>query len=169
MSPMASEANPLDDPADAAALARYAAALAEAVVAALPAWAEREVRRRYQGWRGDEAPAEVVASARAAGLAAAAEVEGPLRALLAQDVDEQRTNPLAIVRSSVHHVTDVLRDAGVDPVGRDAHARRLFPDDLYDLAPAAFADLDQAVHEPGLRWGAAKAHVVLRRRRAEGR
>ena len=30
-------------------------------------------------------------------------------------------------------------------------------------------DLDPALHEPGLRWGAAKAHVVLARRRAEGR
>jgi hypothetical protein len=59
----------------------------------------------------------------------------------------------------------VLVEAGVAPVRRDPHAERLFPDDVYDLAPAAFADLDPSVHEPGLVWGAAKAHVVLARRR----
>ena len=32
-----------------------------------------------------------------------------------------------------------------------------------------FADVDPTLHEPGLRWGASKAHVVLLRRRAEGR
>ena len=54
-------------------------------------------------------------------------------------------------------------------VVRDAHAERLFPDDDYDLSPGAFADVDPALHEPGLVWGAAKAHVIMARRRAEGR
>jgi hypothetical protein len=57
----------------------------------------------------------------------------------------------------------------VPPVGRDPDAVRRFPDDDYDLTPAAFVALDPALHEPGLRWGAAKAHVFLARRRAEGR
>jgi hypothetical protein len=169
MSRTAPTANPRDDPADAAALAGHAAALADAVVVALPGWAERTVRDRYVAWRGDEAPATLARAARAAGEAVVLEVEGPLRALLEQDVDEQRTNPLAVVRRAVPTLTAVLRDAGVPPVERDAHAVRLFPDDDYDLVPASFADLDPAVHEPGLVWGAAKAHVVLRRRRAEGR
>jgi hypothetical protein len=166
---MAPTANPLDDPADVAALARHAAALADAVVAALPGWAERAVRDRYRSWRGGAIPVEVVAAARDAGEIGLRAVEGPLRALLAQDVDEQRSNPLAIVRRAVPAVTAVLREAGVPEVVRDAHAARLFPDDVYDVVPASFADLDEAVHEPGLVWGAAKAHVVLRRRRAEGR
>ena len=34
--------------------------------------------------------------------------------------------------------------------------------------PASFADLDPTLAELGLRWGAAKAHVVLRRRREGG-
>jgi hypothetical protein len=59
----------------------------------------------------------------------------------------------------------VLAAAGVPPVERDAHARRLFPDDVYDLGPAAFADLSAEVHQTGVVWGAAKAHVILRRRR----
>ena len=41
----------------------------------------------------------------------------------------------------------------------------IFPDDDYDLSPATFADIDESLHEPGLVWGAAKAHVVLTRRR----
>jgi hypothetical protein len=91
-----------------------------------------------------------------------------VRALLETDVDEQRTGPLAIVREAVVHPTGVLARAGVPPVVRDEHAERLFPDDAYDLTPGAFADLDPALHEPGLVWGAAKAHVVLARRRREG-
>jgi hypothetical protein len=110
-----------------------------------------------------------VAESRAAGQAAVADVEAPLRDLLAQDPDAQRANPLAIVRRAVARPTEVLRAAGVPPVRRDPHAERLFPDDDYDLSPGAFADVDPSLHEPGLVWGAAKAHVVLARRRAEGR
>ena len=36
---------------------------------------------------------------------------------------------------------------------------------VYDLAPANFADVDPALAEPGLLWGAAKAHVHLARHR----
>jgi hypothetical protein len=107
--------------------------------------------------------------ARAAGDEAAAVVGPELRALLARDIDEQRTNPLAVVRRAVVYPTAVLRAAGVPAVVRDADAEARFPDDAYDLVPAAFADLDPALHEPGLVWGAAKAHVHLARRRAEGR
>jgi hypothetical protein len=166
---MGTPANPRDDPDDAAALRAHAMTLADAVVGALPAWVERSVATRFRDWSGDDAPAPVVAAAREAGQAAVRDVEPALRTLLSQDVDEQRTNPLSIIRRAVVHPTGVLQAAGVAPVERDAHAERLFPDDLYDLAPATFGDLDAAVHEPGLVWGAAKAHVVLRRRRAEGR
>ena len=162
---MEEDANPLDDPADAAALATYAQVLADAVVDALPGWVERAVAERYRAWRGHESPEGVVAAAKAAGAAAVADVETPLRALLAQDVDEQRSNPLAVVRRAVARPTHVLRAAGVPPVVRDAHAQELFPDDVYDLTPGAFADLAPSVHEPGLVWGAAKAHVILSRRR----
>ncbi len=166
MSRMATTANPMDDPADAAALAGHAAALGDAVVAALPGWAERTLRERYAAWRHEDAPTALVEAVRAA---AVREVEGPLRALLEEDVDQQRSNPLAIVRRAVPAVTAALRAAGVPPVDRDADAARLFPEDVYDVVPASFADLHPTVHEPGLVWGAAKAHVILRRRRAGGR
>jgi hypothetical protein len=78
-----------------------------------------------------------------------------VRSVLAADIDEQRVNPLAVVRRAVPYPTAVLRDAGVSPVVRDPQSVEHFPDDDYDLAPASFADLDPALHEPGLRWGAA--------------
>lgn len=154
-----------DDPEDSAALVRYAEALADAIEAALPTWAERAVATRWREGTGDDPPTAVTAAAARAGEHARTEVGPALRALLATDVDAQRTNPLALVRSIVPHVTAVLHEAGLPPVQRDADAARLFPDDAYDLTPGSFADLDPTVHEPGLLWGAAKAHIVLRRRR----
>jgi len=70
------------------------------------------------------------------------------------------------VRSAVVFPTEVLRAAGVPPVDRDEAARTMFPDDDYDLTPASFAELDPALTEVGIVWGAAKAHVHLARRRA---
>jgi hypothetical protein len=160
---------PNDDPADVQALARCSDALARAVEAALPRWVERVVTSRWSAQHGEPPPARVEEAARSAGRKVAAEVGPALRNLLATDVDEQRSNPLSLLRSAVVHPTAVLRDAGVLPVRRDAGAERLFPDDPYDLTPGSFGDVDPALHEPGLVWGAAKAHVVLRRRRAEGR
>lgn len=158
-----------DDPADAEALAVYAAALADGVDATLPSWVVTSVRARHDQLTGRAAPAEVVDAAIAAGGAAADDVGRRVRALLDRDVDDQPTGPLALLREAVRYPTEVLAGAGVTPPTRDESARRLHPDDLYDLAPAAFADIDRALHEPGITWGAAKAHVVLARRRREGR
>jgi hypothetical protein len=165
MVPLPTEANAADDPADASALRDFAARLLDAVVAALPGWVERTVEERYRQWAQAAPPDAVRAAAHDAGRAAIGTVEPALRELLAADVGAQRTNPLAIIRGAVVHPTAVLRSVGVPPVERDAHAEALFPDDVYDLSPASFADLDPSVHEPGLLWGAAKAHVILRRRR----
>ena len=51
---------------------------------------------------------------------------------------------------------------------RDEFQVRAFPDDVYDLTPATFADVDPALGDPGLEWGA-QAHVHLARRRREGK
>jgi hypothetical protein len=92
------------------------------------------------------------------------DVGAQVRALLTTDIDEQTTTPLAIVRGAgVRYPTGVLRGAGVPPVERDSFVERAFPDDLYDLAPASFADLDPALQEKGLEWGAAKAFEHKRR------
>ena len=115
-------------------------------------------------------PAEVRVAAADAGQRAADEVGGEVRALLGTDVDEQRANPLAVLRAAraLPH-----RGAATRPVCLRSSAsefdERAFPDDVYGLAPATWADLDPALQERGIVWGAAKAHVVLSRRRAEGK
>jgi hypothetical protein len=140
-------------------------ALADAVVTALPGWVERSVARILRAWTGGAPDPVVMAAAGEAGRRAAADVGDAVRALVEADVDEQRTTPLALLRRAVRYPTAVLRDAGVPPVERDPVQVRLLPDDIYDLSPASFADVDPALAEPGLVWGAAKA-LAHRRRHA---
>jgi hypothetical protein len=136
--------------------------LADGIEAALPRWVERCVDTRYRAWNGPP-PAEVADAARAAGVVAGAETGPRVRALLEADIDEQWTTPLALVREAVAFPTKVLREAGVPEVERDPIDVSLLPDDVYRLAPAAFADLDPGLAEAGLVWGAAKAWVHRRR------
>jgi hypothetical protein len=145
-------------------LMEYGRALADAIEAALPKWVVLSVEGRWRDWKRTEAGPDLVAAARAAGERARAEVGSAVRELLARDVDEQRANPLALVRRAVSYPTGVLRYAGVPPVVRDDFDERAFPDDVYALTPASFAEVDQSLHEPGLLWGAAKAHAHLTRR-----
>jgi hypothetical protein len=151
----------------------YADTLADGIEAALPAWVERSVDRVLRAWSGlpdTGVDADAVrAQAASAGREAAAEVGAQVRTLLEADIDEQRTTPLSLVRAAVRFPTSVLRAAGVPPVVRDEHQERLFPEDVYDLAPANFADVDPALAEVGLAWGAAKAYAHLQRHKVPER
>ena len=105
-------------------------------------------------------------AARDAGERARVEVGAAVRALLETDVDAQRTNPLSLLRDAVRYPTMVLQSAGVPAVAsRDDFAARAFPEDVYDLAPATWSDVDPALQDPGITWGAWKAYVHLSRRR----
>jgi hypothetical protein len=146
---------------DEATMAQLAGDLATAVEAALGPWVRRCVVARY----GQPIPAELEAGIEAAAIQVVDDVGPELRQLLALDIDQQWTNPLSIIRRACTYPTSLLSQAGVDPVERDETEARLHPDDVYGLAPASFADLDPAVHEPGLLWGAAKAHLHLKRRK----
>lgn len=157
------------EPAPEEQLAQVAAELQGAVAQALAPWVRGEVERRVVEWTSVPPTPEVAAAAEGAARSAEAEVLPRLAALLAADVDEQASTPLAVLRSAVAYPTAVLASAGVPPVVRDELAERAFPEDVYDLTPGSFADLSPALAEPGLRWGAAKAFVIMRRRRAEGR
>lgn len=141
----------------------HGTALADAVVGVLPAWVERSVDRLVEAWTGSPPDATVRAAAEEAARRAAAEVGASVRALVEADVDAQRTTPLALLRGAVRYPTEVLRAAGVPPVERDPVQERLLPDDIYDLNPATFADIDPALAEPGMLWGAAKALEHRRR------
>jgi hypothetical protein len=141
----------------------HATALADAVDVALPRWVERSVTRIMVAWQGGPPDAAVVDAARDAGRRAAEEVGAEVRALLAADIDEQWTTPLSLLRAAIRYPTRVLEDAGVPPVERDPIQERLLPGDIYDLSPANFADVDPALAEPGMVWGAAKALAHRRR------
>lgn len=142
----------------------HATRLASAIETALPGWVERSVARRLP-----EASPDLREASQAAGRRAQVEVGPEVRALLALDFDEQRTTPLSILRAAVRYPTAVLRGASVPPVLRDPQQERLFPDDVYDLAPASFADVDPSLRDLGIAWGAAKAFTHLQRHQAPGR
>jgi len=115
-----------------------------------------------------EVPADLDAAAREMAARAAPVVLADLHDLLHTDVDEQRSNPLSVLRSAVRFPTEVLRSAGIPPVERDDFERQAFPADVYGLAPATWRDVDESLHDPGIVWGAWKAATVLRRRREQG-
>jgi hypothetical protein len=139
-------------------------ALADALERALPVWVERHVERLLVAYHG-EADDEVMARAAEAGREAAAAVVPAVRALVTADVDEQRANPLALVREAVRHPAAVLQEAGVPPVVREEFAEHHFPDDVYDLTPMTWSDVDESLHEVGIVWGAAKARAHMHRHR----
>lgn len=149
---------------DEQVMARVAEDLVSAVEDAIGPWVRAAVARRYPG----PLPVDIERRTEAAAAAATVEVGGLLRNLLARDIDDQWTNPLAVIRKAVAYPTGILADAGVAPVARDADDARINPDDVYALAPATFAEVGENVHEPGIVWGAAKAHVHLSRRRRGG-
>jgi hypothetical protein len=91
-----------------------------------------------------------------------------LCALLATDVDEQRSNPLQVLRSATLPVTEFLTSLGVPAAKRDEFESRAMPDDVFAFGPLAWVDMGEDVHERGITWGAWKAATVLTRRRGEG-
>src|SRR5690242_16713820 len=100
MEPMAADANPSPETSDEQRLFDYGRELADGVEAALPGWVEANVERIAIAYRG-EADDKTMTAARSAGEEAQQVVVPKLRSLLALDVDEQRGNPLAIVRDAV--------------------------------------------------------------------
>jgi hypothetical protein len=92
-----------------------------------------------------------------------------LAAFLAVDVDDQRTNPLHLLRSASRFATDLLDAAGAARPARDEFETRAMPGDVFAIGPLAWVDLGDDVHEAGINWGAWKAATVLTRRRAEGK
>jgi len=143
---------------DEATLAGYATALIDAVDSVAASWLLRLVTERAPTL-ADSAQVFDAVETSAASLIVA------LREQLGRDISEQTTGPLEILRTSVGFATAILTDAGVPVVERGDFEVRNFPDDVYNLTPASFADVHPDLHEPGLMWGAAKAHVHLRRRR----
>lgn len=149
----------MDD--DAARFAEFGEALADAVAAEYEAYLLGVVALRAGAAIGSGASAAEVE--RLATEVTAACVAA-LRRLAATDVDDQRVTPLQVLRGELRPLTAWLVDQRVPVPPRDEAAKRADPHDLYDLAPATFADVGPATATAGLTWGAAKAHVHLSRR-----
>jgi hypothetical protein len=159
-----------DDEQDALRVLRETGdAIAAGVARELPGWAVAQVRRILDAWgRAEKAVRDhALAAAPAAGDAAGARVGRELAQLLGLDPAEQRSSPLAIVRSAYREPTVVLIEAGIPAVARDPFDERMLPDDRYDLAPRTLGDLGDPELAPlHLAWGLAKARVL--RARASG-
>lgn len=84
-----------------------------------------------------------------------------LRDLFATSVADQRTTPLAIVRTAPAEATAVLAGAGIPEIERDPFEARVDPADVYGLAPKALGDLgDPDLGGALLAWGVAKARLL---------
>lgn len=143
-------------------------ALVEAVSAAYPSWLSGRIVEIARA-SGRDLNDDARAAARDAGARAGAWVQAELASLLATDVDEQRMNPLQVLRRAARFAADVLESAGVPHPVRDEFEHRAMPEDPYGVGPLAWRDLGEGVHSAGIEWGAWKAAVVLTRRREEGR
>lgn len=97
------------------------------------------------------------------------EVLADLSRLLATDVDDQRENPLHVLRRGSRRIAAFLAAESVPAPTRDEFEVRAMPDDVYGIGPLAWRDLGERVHEAGIEWGAWKAAIVLTRRRDEGK
>lgn len=138
-----------------AALRAHGRHVADVVEDALPRWVARSL-----GGLVDAATVDATART------TIADVVPRLRALFELDVDDQRENPLAIIRDAVRHPTAALRAAGVPaPPPTDRFAAEHFPGDDYGLTPMTWRDVDESLHEPGLVWGALKARASMARHR----
>jgi hypothetical protein len=142
---------------DEARLADIAAELDAALRAHVPRWLTRRALAL--------APAIDRAVVDDAVTATMSELAPRLTRVLTADVDAGAGSPLATIRGAIGRLSAVLVEMGAQPVQRDEFDVRAFPDDVFALGPASFAEIDEALQEPGLLWGAARAHVHLRRRR----
>ena len=89
----------------------YADELSAAVGPAVERWVRRSIDALLVAAAVDRTAAMADAIERAA-VDARAHVAAELAEFLALDVDDQRTNPLAVLRSAVRFPTEVLREAG---------------------------------------------------------
>ena len=146
--------------------------LIAAIDAATHEWLVRCIMKTYVQQLGTPrlvVEEKLVAAAQLAAEQGRAYVAGELLRELSKDVDEQRINPLQVLRNAVTFPTRVLQEFGVSPVVRDEMDARMMPDDVFGLSPAHWNDVHESLLEPGVIWGAAKAHRVLQRRREEGK
>lgn len=146
---------------DEARLADLAAEFHHELVAAIPGWVARVVTQRL----GRTPTAVETERIRALGGQLATRLDNPLHEVLTADVDARVGSPLAVLRGAAGPLSDLLDELAVSAPPRDEFTVRHLPDDRHGVGPATFSDVAASLHEPGVVWGAARAHVHLRRRR----
>lgn len=144
------------------ALEQYPAALFDAVAACYDEWLTRSIQDRAHGAIAQEKIKEIVDESSRTALE-------NLYEFLSVDVDQQRTNPLHILRQSTRLANELLSAAAIVPPVRDEFETSAMPHDVYRIGPLTWRDLGEEVHEAGITWGAWKAATVLSRRRDEGK
>ena len=143
-------------------LSKISVDFADQLAAALPDWIDRIARQRMLegGVLVDERSDGLIADCAAATSKILA---AKVRAAVLADVDSASGSPLAVVRDGVGPLNDLLTELGVGASARDRTMIEMFPDDVHDLGPASFSDISADLHDPGITWGAARAHVHLKR------
>ena len=142
---------------------QYSTRLLETSDEVVTKWVERLIQRhcdeqKFSDPRVGELCISVIAQV-------STEVHDNLVELLSRDVFEQRTTPLAIFRQATRPITELLSNLGCSPVSRDEFNERSFPEDVYGLSPATWIDIDEALVEPGIEWGAWKAATIMMRKK----
>ncbi len=94
-------------------------------------------------------------------------VDRSIAELINADVEEPLSGPLERIRREVEPLNDALDRLGVPAPHRDVVDVQMRPADRHTLGPMTFRDLGENVHEAGITWGAAKAHLHLQRRRPD--
>jgi hypothetical protein len=149
----------LDEEEARARMAEAEAVIMRGIEQGAAPWVERTVVR----FRPD-----LKDKARNAGERGAARVASELDALFAQDVAQQRSTPLEIVRSLRLEATAVLHGAGVAAITRDPFEVRAFPDDVYGIVPRDLGEFgDEELRIALLAWGMAKANILRARSRGD--
>jgi hypothetical protein len=138
--------------------AEAAEQLLRAADAVIPAWLERCVRRicSQQGIESAELDAKISTMVRQASPMVLGELGAAVTGVRAD-------NPLQVFRRAVVYPTLVLGELGAREVRRDEFSRESFPNDIYGLSPATWIDVDEALHDPGLIWGAWTAREAMNR------
>jgi hypothetical protein len=163
---MANASNPssVPEPIDPSV---YGLALADVVKAAVPDFVVRVVQDRSVAFANPIDPASFEVALAQLAQEVTAALDPTLRAFLTSDVDTQRTTPLTIIRNHMAPVTELLRSVQCAHADRDPFDESAFPFDVFAVGPHAWADFGEAVHEAGLRWGAAKAMAHRQRHRSQ--
>jgi hypothetical protein len=149
-------------------LESYPKDLFMAVIHAVPSWVARRMLE-IASHGGVSAGTDFMEAIESVSRETMQQLSGDLLALLATDVDQQRFNPLQVIREANVFANQSLAMLGVPVPRRDEFDAQVMPHDHYAVGPLTWKDLSEDVHDAGITWGAWKAATVLTRRRAEGK